>query len=228
LETQRQTTEIFPNKLHADRHQRTKYFADLMSNLADEIFKPQSVIDVGCGVGTLLKSFKDRGVAQIVGIEGPWLDKDLALIESSELIVQDLSTSLDVQCGPFDIACSFEVAEHLPESLADDFVELLCKLSDIVFFSAAIPKQGGYNHINEQWQSYWASKFHKHHYRPADIIRPRIWHEDDVSHWYKQNSLIYIGPSQIDNFASYLIPNSRPLKSLDIVHPETYLKHISM
>lgn len=54
----------------------------------------------------------------------------------------------------FDLAMTIEVAEHLTPVRADSFVEDLTRLSDVVLFSAAIPAQGGINHVNEQWQSY--------------------------------------------------------------------------
>ena len=59
----------------------------------------------------------------------------------------DLNKSFEVD-RRFDLAMSMEVAEHLvPESSAN-FVRSLTRLSDIVLFSAAVPGQGGTNHIN--------------------------------------------------------------------------------
>src|SRR5579862_3100091 len=56
----------------------------------------------------------------------------------------------------FDLAMSFEVAEHLPPDAAKGFVDSLTRLAPLVLFSAAIPFQGGVGHINEQWPEYWA------------------------------------------------------------------------
>jgi hypothetical protein len=36
------------------------------------IYKPNSVADIGCGRGTWLKAFKDRGVSKVVGYDGTW------------------------------------------------------------------------------------------------------------------------------------------------------------
>jgi len=38
----------------------------------------------------------------------------------------------------------------------------LVKAAPVVLFSAAIPLQGGTEHVNEQWQSYWAKLFAEH------------------------------------------------------------------
>ena len=59
----------------------------------------------------------------------------------------------------FDVAISMEVAEHLPEKIADRYVDLLTGLSNIIVFTAAYPGQGGDDHVNEQPALYWISKF---------------------------------------------------------------------
>ena len=55
----------------------------------------------------------------------------------------------------FDLVLSLEVAEHLPSECAEAFVESLVNLGPVILFSAAIPYQGGENHVNEQWPEYW-------------------------------------------------------------------------
>ena len=124
-------------------------------------FSPKSVIDVGCGTGALLAAFRERGYL-VAGIE--YSDAGLHYCRARGLIVtkfdieQDVPTSMFA--GPqYDIAISLDVAEHLPEKVADRYVGLLCGLSSIVIFSAATPGQGGTDHVNEQPHSYWIEKF---------------------------------------------------------------------
>jgi hypothetical protein len=73
-------------------------------------------------------------------------------------------------------------------------------LSDHVLFSAAIPWQGGTNHLNERPQSYWATLFRKHGYGVQDIVRPRVWGNGRVSYWYRQNAMLYARnqPDQVE------------------------------
>lgn len=59
----------------------------------------------------------------------------------------------------FDVAVSMEVAEHLPESVADRYLDLLTRLSPVIVFTAATPGQGGTDHVNEQPHSYWIEKY---------------------------------------------------------------------
>ncbi|MEL7345935.1 MAG: hypothetical protein AAFN59_13950, partial [Pseudomonadota bacterium] len=63
-------------------------------------------------------------------------------------------------CRPtFDIALSTEVAEHLPATIADPYVDFLIAISDTVIMTAATPGQGGTDHVNEQPNAYWIEKF---------------------------------------------------------------------
>ena len=67
----------------------------------------------------------------------------------------------------------------------------MCKLSDVVLFSAAIPGQGGTHHLNERWPSYWANLFGSAGYDVLDVVRANIWDDARVEWWYRQNLLVF-------------------------------------
>lgn len=71
--------------------------------------------------------------------------------------------------------------------MIDQLIDTLTSLSKCVLFSAAIPFQGGQNHINEQWHAYWQTKFARHDFVFWDVIRLRLWNEKNVQSWFKQN-----------------------------------------
>jgi SAM-dependent methyltransferase len=153
------------------------------------LLKPGSVVDVGCGIGNWMQEFKNRGVPEVFGIDGLHLDKSLFIHDPVHLVLLDLEKPFRLE-RRFDVAISLEVAEHLDEAAAKGFVESLCALSDTVVFSAAVPGQGGQNHKNEQWPSYWRKKFENNGHRFYDIIRPAIWDNGSVKFYYKQNMFI--------------------------------------
>ena len=94
-----------------------------------------------------------------------------------------------------DLAICLEVAEHLTPAAGARLVKTLCSVAPVVLFSAAIPAQGGTNHINEQWQSHWADEFAAHGFDCFDPIRPEIWNDRDVFPWYRQNILLFVSRS---------------------------------
>lgn len=188
-----------------------------------ELFHPKSVVDVGCGIGNFLKVFKQHGVDKILGLDGNWVDRSLL----RKNIPEEYFTNIDLEkeftsftqsiASKFDIAISVEVAEHLHPQYAENFVQGLCRLSDTVIFSAAVPMQGGENHINEQWPTYWIEHFAKNGFDCYDMIRPAIWNNDKIYWWYRQNILCFIRRN-----SNSIIP-SVPVRNIyNIIHPDFY------
>ena len=156
-------------------------------------------------------------MAQVNGFDGPWVKKDLLEIPSDRFCETDLQKPV-VSDNRFDLVISLEVAEHLPASSADQFVESLTGLSDFVLFSAAIPHQGGVNHINEQWQSYWAEKFAARQYLAFDLVRSKIWSDKKISIPYRQNIVLYASQSRASDVKG--VPAN--INALSLAHPELY------
>ncbi len=161
---------------------------------------PHSILDVGCGVGTWLKIWKDQlKIDDIVGIDGDYVKRDQLQIDQQTYISKDLKEPFDLK-RKFDLVMSLEVGEHLPNKKSPLLVENLVRHGDIILFSAAIPEQRGTYHINEQFPEFWARLFQTHNYVPVDIVRDLIWTNNNVEWWYRQNILLYINKSIIADF----------------------------
>ena len=62
----------------------------------------------------------------------------------------------------FDLAVCMEVGEHIPEVQADELVAKVAGSSfRHIWWTAAVPGQGGDGHVNCQPLSYWSAKFHR-------------------------------------------------------------------
>ena len=180
-----------------------------------------NVIDLGCGLGTWLSFFHQKG-ARVVGVDGAHIDKNLLRIPSESFRCLNLASgNFSGLTEKFDLAMSLEVAEHLPEEAADAFIEKLCSLADIVLFSAAIPMQRGTSHVNCQWQSYWQKKFEHNGFVGVDTLRKKIWDIEGVVAHYKQNIILYLKKDT----ALYNTLQADSDFIYDVVHPETYLMH---
>jgi len=184
-----------------------------------EHFRPRSIVDVGCGVGAWLRAALDLGIPEVTGIDGDYVDRAMLMIPQDRFRAAKLDEPIAIP-GRFDLAMTTEVAEHLPPERGAGFVADLCKLSDVVIFSAAIPYQGGTNHINENWVEYWATHFAAHNYTPVDLIRPRVWYDPSVCWWYRQNLLIFASPNALHRFPVAAQAKGKPLT---MVHPELLL-----
>lgn len=182
-----------------------------------EVFRPNSVLDVGTGLGTWLKVCKDLGVDEILGVDGKYVDMNKVVIPKENFLAHDLTDISSLKLDKkFDLAICLEVAEHLPSEHAQNLVNFLTKSSDVILFSAALPFQGGQGHINENYLSYWTEMFYALGYTLYDFIRPQIWEDDRIQWWYKQNIVLF---SRINLH----IPDTAPsFYGKSIVHPDLY------
>jgi len=194
-----------------------------------EWFKPTSVVDVGCGVGTWLSVFHANGVADGEGIDGDYVNRDMLSIPASHFTPRDLRNP-GTFSRRFDLVISLETAEHLPEESAGRFVKFLTSLGNVVLFSAAIPGQARTPgvHLNEQWPDYWVALFADCGYRVIDCVRPRIWQNERVCWWYAQNALLFIEEEDYHKYAhlqhSESGNNGRNC-ALSIVHPKLFRQY---
>ncbi|MFC4261261.1 class I SAM-dependent methyltransferase [Ferruginibacter yonginensis] len=166
--------------------------AEVVVPIMMQLFQPQSVLDVGCGIGTWLKVFKHHGVDHITGIDGDYVNRTQLFenITTDTFIAADLTQPFAIG-KQFDLAICLEVAEHLPPAAAADFVKSICAHADTVVFGAAVPGQWGQHHLNEQWPAYWMSLFAAEGFAAYDLLRSSIWHHPQVEWWYQQNMLVF-------------------------------------
>jgi len=207
---------------YAERHELSVDAARaVLGLLLQRVEGIRSVLDLGCGVGTWLAVCVERGIEDIMGLDGPWVDEQHLIIDPGAFISHDLRRGFPPIARRYDLAICLEVAEHLPEDMAHGLIEFLTTVSDVVLFSAAVPGQGGENHINEQWPDYWAARFRPHGYQVYDIIRPLVWENTQIPVWYRQNCLLFADPARVDleKQDESIRPCSGPLS---IVHPELF------
>ena len=184
--------------------------------------KPRSVVDVGCGVGPWAAVAKQLGVQEILGIDGAWVEPLSLLIPKECFVEADLARPLKIE-RTFGLAMCMEVAEHLPPSSATIIVESLVRLAPMVLFSAAVPAQGGVNHVNEQWPRYWEALFRSHGYCLIDCVRSRVWDHTNVAPWYVQNCFLF---ARSDHLIGGCLPPTLQGSGggfpLDAVHPRLF------
>lgn len=186
-----------------------------------ESFLPASVVDVGCGQGAWLAAARDLGSTTLQGYDGPWISASQFACKEAGFVPVDLSAGFEIP-RRYDLCISLEVAEHLPPGNETPFIATLCGAADVVLFSAAIPYQGGVNHINEQWQSAWVSRFDAEGYQCIDSLRSSIWGLEAVEWWYRQNLLLFVNRARHDLVASLdQLPAGRS-PVYDLVHPLNY------
>jgi SAM-dependent methyltransferase len=218
----------YPPQFFEGRSRRVLASAEEIVPWVLDVAAIRSVVDVGCGTGEWLSVFARHGVQDVVGMDGPWVSAAMLHIPSSQFVSLDLSR-LDTRelDRRFDLVMCLEVAEHLPAEHAGALVDYLTALGPLVLFSAAVPRQGGTGHLNEQWPRYWIDQFARQGYECVDCVRHIFWENAVVEPWYAQNALFFVATSAMANYPALTTAaagDSFGCRSL--VHPRQYVEKV--
>jgi len=154
-------------------------------------FRPESVVDVGCGSGAWLQVFTEHGVEDVFGVDGPYVQPASLRIAEEHFVRCDLSEPCRLD-REFDLVISLEVAHYVAKDDAPALIESIVALAPAVLFGAAVPHQPGGPGQNRQWPSWWAALFARHGFHPQDWLRPLVWEDERVDWWYAQNTILYV------------------------------------
>ena len=164
--------------------------AEIMVSWMFRTMQPMSVLDIGCGRGGWLMKWRDAGCETVAGVDGDYVDLKSLYILKDEFKALNISEKFDLG-RRFDLVQCLEVAEHIAPSASETLVDNITRHSDVVVFSAALPGQGGTQHINERSLEYWRALFRDRGYQAYDCLRPRFSPNKEIEPWYRYNGAIY-------------------------------------
>jgi hypothetical protein len=126
-----------------------------------DVLNPESVVDVGCATGDLVRQFRQMGVP-CEGLEGSEHVIKHSVIDN--MILWDLRCSIKNRWNDFlpgetnkrfNLCICLEVAEHIEPEYVNIFLENLIFFSNKILMSIAPPGQKGHYHVNLQPIEYW-------------------------------------------------------------------------
>jgi SAM-dependent methyltransferase len=140
-----------PERMNYDQiANEEKPMADRLAVWVKQQLDPANVLDIGCGPGTYVDSFRAQG------IEATGLDIDERVHGREYLTYKSL---LDITDESADVVVCLEVAEHIDPALEDQVVEKVAgAVGQTLIWTAAAPGQGGIGHINCKSKLDWADK----------------------------------------------------------------------
>jgi SAM-dependent methyltransferase len=181
-----------------------------------------SVVDFGCGQGAWMAEWRARGIADVTGVDGSYVDPANLLVPADSFIAHDLTRPIALG-RRFDLVQSAEVAEHLPPAAAPTFVDNLTAHGDVVLFSAAAPGQGGEHHVNEQPYEYWHRLFAVRGFELLDFVRPQLAGDRSIEPWYRYNTLVFVRTTRLPELSAALRASLVPLgQPIPDVSPALY------
>jgi len=151
-------SEIYSPAFFEEWGPGNKPYVDSAREISAELVRrlsPRRIVDVGCGCGVYGHFFREHGV-EVIDLDGVLPPKEHSFTQ--DVVLRDLTEPFENDWGCFDFALCLEVAEHIPETYTDVFLDNLVKFSGRLVFSAAPPNQGGRHHVNERPKRYWVER----------------------------------------------------------------------
>lgn len=143
------------------------------------ILNPKTVLDVGCSIGAIVSAMREIGV-ESYGVDVS--EYEISQVKDSEkqyVYVQDVMDDLPSFFPQhYDVVTCIEVAEHIPQENAAEFVARLCDLGNYVVFSSTPYDFEDPTHCNVQQQEYWCKLFAQRGYFRCDgrtLKTPTEW-----------------------------------------------------
>lgn len=130
-------------------------------------FKPNSVADFGCGIGSYLESCYNKKVEKYVGydIGGEYAKKYTPEYLHNSIHYLDCTLPIKTE-QKYECVISFETIEHIEPIGSEVFIENLINATDEgkgkILFTGAPPEQDGCGHINCRYKEDWIQEFTKH------------------------------------------------------------------
>lgn len=117
-------------------------------------YNPKRILDVGCGMGYLVKYIYDRGY-NIWGIDSAEIIRKISVIPERTLV----GDCKDIPFGKknFDVVVSSDFLEHIPEEEIDDYVDEMCRVGKVVLARISFKPEGKY-HLTVKPKSWWKEK----------------------------------------------------------------------
>lgn len=151
--------------LSRDRGYSSKYYQsieasnsrvyDLLATALVEVFRPDSVADVGCGSGGISLALRNHGVPHIFPFDYSSASVQMARQRGlTNTMRLDLTTAAEVPAVA-NLCICLEVAEHIPRRHERHVASLLSRVAPALVFTAAPPGQGGHLHVNLRSKEYW-------------------------------------------------------------------------
>jgi glycosyltransferase involved in cell wall biosynthesis len=144
-----------------------KPFADRLAVWVKQELDPQSLLDIGCGPGHFVNSFRS------VGIQARGLDIDDRVHGKPYLEYKSL---FDIDKEAADTVICLEVAEHIEQEREEEVVQKVAQtVNKTLIWTAAAIGQGGIGHINCKDKEDWARLLEKqgltrNHEREQELI----------------------------------------------------------
>lgn len=164
--------------------------AAIISTALIEEFDPDTVFEIGCGIGLHLKPFLDQGI-EANGVDESNVAHENAVIPAKHIEIQDLRAYDPGQVH--DLVICIDLLEYTSRSREDTFIESIAGTGRIAVVSVPLPRYSNLRYDHEEPKQYWVKKFQEHgmRYDPEATrhVQDRI--EADEEAWVPEQLMVF-------------------------------------
>ena len=198
-------------------HENNFFFDPTPFKFIFDILEPQSVLDIGCGLGAYIDAYKKWGANEVIGVEGKDMGK--SFIVPGALVVHNMEEPLDLN-KQFDLVICTEVIEHIKHSYEDNVIKSIGKhAKKMIIFSGAQPIQKGVNHVNCRPVSYWIGKWQEEGWSPLTFETLTFRLLANLV-WLRHNILILVPNNEANNYCRSKFDSKDLLTEFDTLWEE--------
>lgn len=182
-------------------------------------YRPKNILDIGCGEGYSLNHFRDKGI-RTVGVDGIKENISQCIRMGHGGHVVDFTLSPFLGNEMFDFGWCCEVVEHIEEKYVQNIIDSF-KYCKILAMTHAVPRQGGYHHVNCQPSSYWISLMEKNGFNllEKDTLKSKNF---DGNPYYNKSGMIFENLNFCSKTLSFCVPLYNFSEYFEKVFPENY------
>jgi hypothetical protein len=182
------TAASSPTAFQASWHNQNLYLDLPPFRHIGERYRPDSVLDLGCGLGGYLRFFETLGARRTVGVDGFAADSHSLI--GSHYLHRDLGRPLELD-ERFSLLICTEVVEHLAAA-AEEFVldNIVNHARERIIFSGADVGQPGLGHVNCRPIAYWLERFWARGWMP-DLLDTYAMRSLATFSWFQRNLVVF-------------------------------------
>lgn len=134
--------------------------ASVVSTAIMEEFSPESVFEVGCGIGLHLKPFLESGITAR-GVDESDVAHENAVISTRKIKIRDLNGSYTPK-NTYDLVICIDMLEYTSRPQEDTLIETIANAGETAVISVPLPQYSSLRYENEEPKKYWVQKFQEH------------------------------------------------------------------
>lgn len=131
--------------------------AAIVSNAIIDLFEPENVIQIGCGIGLHLKPFVDADI-DVKGLDESKVALENPAIPKKHIQIMPLNTPYSPE-NTYDVALCIDMLEYTSPQGEDAIIASVANAGKTAVVSAPLPRYDSLHYDHEEPKQYWIKKF---------------------------------------------------------------------